>query len=230
MLGALETIRPSSDLIMANTISGKMTVSSATTPDWSVIPSKGMAKRSDSEIIEDIKKLASEQAKTHDADRLKQIDDKKIKLRAEYISDVSPDRRSLYRQAENTARKQGLSAKTRAIGGKDTLLYFLDMADGLNTDKDLASKRFSLSGGAYVTFPALTTGGFGINVYSQGKNVLSNLGDGWTYEMTPEEWNKGQKFYSIYNSTLKTVSDDHADGMVTADGIIPEQSRFDISM
>ena len=172
--------------IMANTISGKMTVSSATTPDWSVIPSKGMAKRSDSEIIEDIKKLASEQAKTHDADRLKQIDDKKIKLRAEYISDVSPDRRSLYRQAENTARKQGLSAKTRAIGGRDTLLYFLDRADGLNTDKDLASKRFSLSGGAYVT--------------------------------------------SIYNSTLRTVSDDHADGMVTADGIIPEQSRFDISM
>lgn len=203
---------------------------SGISPDWSVIPSSGMNRRSDQEIISDIKRLASVQLNTSDKTELKLINDQKIKLQAEYISDVSPDRKSLYREAKKTIKKEGLSEKSQAVGEKGTLLYYLNRDSRTNTDKDLASKRFPVSGGAYVNFPALTTGGYGVNVFFQGKRVLSNLGNGWAYEMTQDEWKKGQEFNALYDSALGQEVNFNCEGKVSANGIIYEHEKIDILM
>ena len=43
-----------------------------------------------------------------------------------------------------------------------------------------------------------TSGGYGVQIQSQGVNVLLNTVAGWGYEMTPVELTKKDEFYSIY--------------------------------
>lgn len=55
--------------------------------------------------------------------------------------------------------------------------------------------------------PILTTGGYGAEIQYQGVTVLSNLGNGWGYEMTPAELAKKDEFYSIYWSEYNLVKE-----------------------
>ena len=55
--------------------------------------------------------------------------------------------------------------------------------------------------------PILTTGGYGAEIQYQGVTVLSNLGNGWGYEMTPAELAKKDEFYSIYWSEYNFVKE-----------------------
>lgn len=52
-----------------------------------------------------------------------------LQLRAEYLSDVAPDRKMLYQQAKNAMKNQNNNPKCRGIG-ELTLLDFLEAADG----------------------------------------------------------------------------------------------------
>ncbi len=45
-----------------------------------------------------------------------------------------------------------------------------------------------------LTCPILTTGGYGAVIECQGMKVLSNTGNGWSYEMTPAELTKRISF------------------------------------
>ena len=97
-----------------------------------------------------------------------------------------------------------------------TLLDFLEQAEGKN--QNLADKQIALAGGGTLNFTILTSGGYGVQIQSQGVNVLLNTGAGWGYEMTPAELTKKDEFYSIYwkeynavkngmNSELKELPD-----------------------
>nr|WP_300816183.1 hypothetical protein [uncultured Acetatifactor sp.] len=78
------------------------------------------------------------------------------------MSDVSPDRKALYRQAENALKRQGGNPKCHG-SGELTLLDFLEAADG-RTD-GLAEKKFALAGGGTLICPILTSGGYGADIY-----------------------------------------------------------------
>ena len=56
----------------------------------------------------------------------------------------------------------------------------LEQAEGKN--QNLADKQIALAGGGTSI---LTSGGYGVQIQSQGVNVLLNTGAGWGYEMTP---------------------------------------------
>ena len=71
----------------------------------------------------------------------------------------------------------------------------------------MVQKKFALAGGGTLNCPILTTGGYGVEIQYQGVTVLSNLGNGWGYEMTPAELAKKDEFYSIYWSEYNLVKE-----------------------
>ena len=164
----------------------RISLSSGEAPDWSIIPSSGKSSKSKAEFTDEIKELARKAANTTNKAELEYIHRRRTELCAEYMSDVSPDRKALYRQAENALKGQGGNLKCKG-SGELTLLDFLEAADG-RTDS-LAEKKFTLAGGGTLTCPILTSGGYGVDIYCQGTKVLTYLssGYGWACERTPAE-------------------------------------------
>ena len=80
-------------------------------PDWSIIPSSGKSSKSKAEFTDEIKELARKAANTTSKAELEYIHRRRTELCAEYMSDVSPDRKALYRQAENALKEQGVHLK-----------------------------------------------------------------------------------------------------------------------
>ena len=96
------------------------------------------------------------------------------------------------------------------------------MTESMNRFKKWLNKIFLLKlqavGGGTLNFTILTSVGYGVQIQSQGVNVLSNTGAGWGYEMTQAELTRKDEFYSIYwkeynavkngmNSELKELPD-----------------------
>lgn len=171
-------------------------------PNWSYIPSAGKSNKSKAEFTREIRELAQKAAIAGSKAESEQISRQVLHLRAEYLSDVAPDRKMLYQQAKNAMKNQNNNPKCRGIG-ELTLLDFLEAADGRGNG--LAEKRFALAGGGTLTCPILTTGGYGAVIECQGVKALSNTGNGWSYEMTPAELVKKNEFYSIYWSEYRSV-------------------------
>ena len=86
-------------------------------PDWSMIPSAGKSNKSQAEFVAEIKELAQRAANTTSKTELESIHRQRTRLCAEYISDVSPDRKALYQQAKNAVKRQKNSnPKCKGIG------------------------------------------------------------------------------------------------------------------
>ena len=164
-------------------------------PNWSYIPSKGKSTRTQTEFVSEIKKLAQKAANATDKTEQDSVSRQVLQLRAEYLSEVAPDRKQLYQQAKSAMKNQNTNPKCKGIG-ELTLLDFLEQAEGKN--QNLADKQIALAGGGTLNFTILTSGGYGVQIQSQGVNVLLNTGAGWGYEMTPVELTKKDEFYSIY--------------------------------
>ena len=171
-------------------------------PNWSYIPSAAKQTKTQTEFITEIKELARNAATVTNKANKDSIDRQLLQLRAEYLSDVSPDRKSLYQSAKNAIQKSSnTNPKCRGIG-ELSLLDFLEQADGRG---NLAEKQFALAGGGTLTCPILSTGGYGAVIECQGAKVLMNTGNGWSYEMTPAELAKKNEFYKIYWNEYRTV-------------------------
>lgn len=166
-------------------------------PDWSIIPTAGKSSRSQDKIFSELKELARKAAMTTNKTELEYISRQKLQLRAEYVSDVAPDRKMLYQQAKNTIKNQSGNSKCRGIG-ELTLLDFLEEVEG--KIRNLADRKFVLAGGGTLVCPMLTGGGYGADIYYQGTMVLSYNGGsyGWAYGATPAEQEKMKVFNDIY--------------------------------
>ena len=139
--------------------------------------------------------MAQKAANATDKTEQDSISRQVLQLRAEYLSEVAPDRKQLYQQAKSAMKNPNTNPKCKGIG-ELTLLDFLEQAEGKN--QNLADKQIALAGGGTLNFTILTSGGYGVQIQSQGVNVLLNTGAGWGYEMTPAELTKKDEFYSIY--------------------------------
>ena len=129
---------------MVNSVNTKQSMLlSGRGPDWSIIPSSGKSSKSKAEFTDEIKELARKAANTTSKAELEYIHRRRTELCAEYMSDVSPDRKALYRQAENALKGQGGNLKCKG-SGELTLLDFLEAADGRT--ESLAEKKFALAG------------------------------------------------------------------------------------
>ena len=142
------------------------------------------------------------------------------------MSDVSPDRKALYRQAVNALKRQGGNPKCHG-SGELTLLDFLEAADG-RTDR-LAEKKFALAGGGTLTCPILTSGGYGADIYCQGTKVLTYLGSGygWACERTPAEREKEREFYEIYFNEYRSLKNGKGEELEALPDYLEEKPSFD---
>ena len=172
-------------------------------PNWAIIPSAGRCKKTKEQLVFEIKDLANRVANAKEGIEKEQLNREVLKLHADYLSDVSPDRIGLYKQVEKVIKSQNKDNKGIPHGiGELTLLYFLKHAD---KSQNLADKSFPLAGGATVTCPILTTGGYGVVIEQGGVQILSGNDYGWGYQMTPAELQKNNEFYAIYNSTVRNA-------------------------
>lgn len=175
-------------------------------PDWAIIPSAKKSNKSQEEFVNEIKALARADANTASEKESESIHRKRTELCAEYVSDVSPDRKALYQQAKNVIKSQCNSNSKRYSGIGDLNLFdYLYTKDG--KDNDFAEKKFALAGGGTLVRPILTEGGYGADIYDQGTQVLSYVGlkYGWSYEATPAEQEKQKEFYGIYYNEYHAV-------------------------
>ena len=205
----------------------RMSLSSGGGLNWSIIPSSGKSSKSKAEFTDEIKELARKAANTTNKAELEYIHRRRTELCAEYMSDVSPDRKALYQQAKNTLKGQGRNPKCHGIG-ELTLLDFLEAAEGRNSN--LAEKKFALAGGGTLTCPILTGGGHGADIYYQGTKVLTYLGSGygWACERTPAEREKEREFYGIYFNEYNSLKNDQGAELEELSDYLEEKPSFDM--
>ena len=205
----------------------RMSLSSGGGPDWSIISSSGKSSKSKAEFTDEIKELARKAANTTNKAELEYIHRRRTELCAEYMSDVSPDRKALYQQAKNALKGQGSNSKCRG-SGELTLLDFLKEAEGRNSN--LAEKKFALAGGGTLTCPILTSGGHGADIYYQGTKVLTYLGSGygWACERTPAEREKEKEFYGIYFNEYRSLKNSQEAELEELPDYLEETPSFDM--
>lgn len=194
-------------------------------PNWSYIPTAGKSQKSEVQFVSEIKELAQKAALATNKTEAECISRQVLQLRAEYLSDVAPDRKMLYQQAKNAMKNQNNNSKGKG-SGELTLLDFLEAADGRGSN--LAEKRFALAGGGILICPILTTGGYGAVIECQGVKALSNTGNGWSYEMTPAELAKKNEFYSIYWTEYRSVKNSAGAEHSELPDYLEEQPSFDM--
>lgn len=149
-------------------------------PNWSDIPTAGKSTKTQKEFVNEIRELAKKAALTTNKAEKEYISKQVLQLRAEYLSDVVPDRKGLYRQAKNLMKNQNHPSKCKGLG-ELMLLDFLQEAEDKNNH--LAEKKFALAIGGILTCPILSSGGYGAVIQYQGANVLTNLGNEWSFRI-----------------------------------------------
>ena len=196
------------------------------TPNWAYIPSAGRCKKTKEQLVSEIKDLANRVAHANNGKETEQLNREVLKLQADYLSDVSPDRRGLYQQAENAIRSQSKNLKGIKHGlGEMTLLYFLEYVD---KSQNLSEKSISLACGATLTFPILTTGGYGAVIERGGVQLLAGSDVGWSYQMTPAELKKKDEFYAIYNSAVKNARKEIEEELRNLQDYLEDKPMFNI--
>ena len=187
------------------------------TPNWEIFPHSGMQTPSKDELIKQIKDLAAKRAAAVTDKDFAYVNYQEEKLSAQYLSSVSPDRKTLYKEAVQTIRGQNQNKDYSE--GEKTLLDYLNEKDGLGS-RLKNGKQYPLSSGGSITPIYNSRGGYDYDVSLGGNSVLSSnqgLG-GWTFSMTPAELVKKKEFNKIFDSTYnaeknenKIVSNGHLD-------------------
>lgn len=193
-------------------------------PDWTRIPTKSKSTRTAKEFCNAIKELARKAATVTDQDESYYVSNQVIRLRVEYLSEVSPDRKHLYKEAKATINHYGGNPKCKCVG-ELSLIDFLKKNQ--SKSRTLATEKFALASGGTLSFTILTTGGYGAEIRYQGTRVLSDTGAGWGYEMTNAERAKEKEFYSIYWSEYNSVKGKDAQEWTDVqDYLVPDRPVF----
>ena len=187
-MSAISAIRNQNEQLISSTNTG--------TPNWSYISTKSTSAKTQTEFANEIQELARKAASATSKTEQDSINRKLITLRAEYLSDVAPDRKAMYASAEKVMKgnSKAINPKCKGIGG----LTLLDFLENSVNDINLTTKHTALAGGVTFNRPIETTGGNGATITYQGVNILDKTSAGWSYEMTPAEQSKKEEFYAIY--------------------------------
>ena len=116
-------------------------------PNWSYIPSKGKSTKTQTEFVSEIRKLAQKAANATDKTEQDAISRQVLQLRAEYLSEVAPDRKQLYQQAKSAMKNQNTNPKCKGIG-ELTLLDFFGTGRGKKSEScrqaDCTGRRWNI--------------------------------------------------------------------------------------
>lgn len=168
---------------------------SLNTPNWDIIPTKGMKVPPQDVLISQIKALAEKSVRNTKRKDIEGFNYEFNKLHSQYISTVSPDRKTLHKQAMR-AIKNFESENTKKIG-ETTLVDYLIQHDNIQTETNK-----SLVAGGMVRPSINSLGGYDYDVVVGGVMVLGSVNGQWGYGPTPAEEQKSDEFYQFYWSFI----------------------------
>lgn len=178
--------------------------SKVSSPDWEKIPHKGMERPSETEFDVMIDDLAQKLAKArfnNDSSQYENLSLASEKLRAQYVSAVSPDRKSMVKDAaELMKQSRSNSGKSEADKPMD-LIDYLDKKDGIGEYSQEGRSRTVSKSGTTVVFTGsdLQPDMFEIKGSKTGQTVMSYVSGNWYYENTPQEQSMQRSFLSRIN-------------------------------
>lgn len=170
-------------------------------PNWEVVPYKGMQAPSESELICQIKGLAEKRANITNDSEYATIDYQEEKLKAQFISSVSPDRKSICEQASKVIKSKSTKPSTPA--GELTLIYYLNEHDGFTDANAKGSQRTSL--GAVISPIINSMGGYDYDVGVGGNTILTSTYGKWYCTLTPAELQRQNLFNKIFENAYETA-------------------------
>lgn len=174
-------------------------------PNWELIPHRGMGCPDKSELTEQIKQLViqmDEGVKANNKGKIDAVHLQVEKLRAQYISAVSPDRKSLYR---NVVQKiSGKKEQSFHSSTPKTLLDFLNEKPEERKIKNMDT--YSLPGGS-VTAIANSCGSFDFRIRAGGEEVMTidNTYHKVLWSATTQEAKRIEEFSFIYQQAERAV-------------------------
>lgn len=181
-------------------------------PNWDLIPTKGMDVLRYDELIKQLKEIARKTALAVQPGQLTSYEEIAAnrmhmnKLLAQYISSVSPDRKTLHKEAMQAIKKFESEEKEKpAPLGELTLTNFLLKMDDLIKDTD---KIMPLSNGGMVSPIINSFGGYDYDVKVGGQTLLGSSNGKWHYGATPAEEQKTKEFYQLYWSFVDEAKND----------------------
>lgn len=174
-------------------------------PNWEIIPYKGMPAPSKDELIQQIKELGIKRANAVSDKEKNDVVAQFQKLSAQYMSAVSPDRKTLYRQAQDEISK--MSGKKQSGGifeGQKTLIDYLNEHDR-NGIKN--GKAYPLACGGTVTPIYNSQGGYSFDISFKGEVVMSidPVHNSVTYTRTAAEVVLGNEANRIFSDAMDSV-------------------------
>lgn len=165
-------------------------------PNWHVIPTKGMDRPSQEELISQIKELAIRYARATSNQEEAFLNTHKNHLFAQWVSPVSPDRKALYEKAMKAIKKFEEEEPKH--------MYEMILVDYLNEMDDISMEHMGQTdrkagGGISIQSSYSTrTGGYDYDVKMGGQTVMGSTNGHWYYSLTPAESLKKDEFYQIY--------------------------------
>jgi hypothetical protein len=161
--------------------------SKASAPDWERTPHKGMERPSEAEFnakIDELAKGLAEARLQNDSIQYENLSLEGDKLRAQYISAVSPDRKSMVKDAAEMM-KQSKTGRTDPDASMN-LIDYLNKKDGIevvHSGSDLQPDTFELKES------------------KMGQVVMGYASGNWYHVNTPQEQAMQQTFLSRLNKT-----------------------------
>lgn len=174
---------------------------SLNTPNWDIIPTKGMKVPPQDVLIGQLKALVEKSARNTNRDAIEGFHYEKNKLHAQYISSVSPDRKTLHKQAMQAIKKFEAEETTQI--GPRTLVDYLIKHDNIQTEMNK-----SLEAGGMLRPSINSLGGYNYDVVVGGIKLLGSRNGQWSYGLTPAEKQKSDEFYQHYWSFVDEAEND----------------------
>ncbi|QOR34873.1 hypothetical protein IMX26_15640 [Clostridium sp. 'deep sea'] len=160
--------------------------------NWSIVPHKTMKTPKRDKLLKQIEQVAQKRAQLKSNDNFNQVNYEEERLRSQYISTVSPPRKTLLKQV-NTVLKRYKTEKKEPLGYK-TLISFLT-----KTSKSDKSTKLTATIEPIIN----TISGYDYNVRFEGNIVLSSIKGQWLCVLTPEELKKSHEFNRIFDNAVE---------------------------
>jgi hypothetical protein len=189
-----------------------------TEPNWDLVPYKGMKVPSNEELVNQIKELAQKEANATTGDEFEKLAYQREKLRAQFISSVSPDRKMLCKEAAKAIQNQKSKEATQL--GEQTLLSYLN-----KQDENKSTQTMQDGGSIKAIFNS--TGGYDYEVSSGGDTVLSSAKGKWYCTKTPAELEKSVEFNKIYDGAYDAQKKSKNKELSPENSLYSEESSFD---
>ena len=178
--------------------------SKVSSPDWEKIPHKGMERPSEAEFDGKIDALAKELAKARYHDNKSQYESLSAagdKLRAQYLSLVSPDRKTMAKEASEVMKQSRSNTGNKETDKPLNLIDYLNKKDGIGEYGENGRSSKASKSGTTVVFTGndLQPDTFEIKGSKAGQTVMGYASGNWYHVNTPQEQSMQKSFLSKLN-------------------------------